>query len=104
VEVAVPVVRMMQVSVDEVVHVIAMGHGRVTASDAVHVRRIVPTAPVRRRAGRGIGVGDIEAMLLDHGPILMVQMPVVQIVDVPVVQDPGVPATRAVGVRMIGVM
>lgn len=103
-EVAVPVVRMMQVSVDEVVDVIAMRHGRVTASDTMHMRSIVPTAPVRRRAGGGIGVGDVEAVLLDHGPVLMVQMPFVQIVDVPVVQDRGVPATRAVGVRMIGVM
>jgi hypothetical protein len=95
---------MMQVSVNEVVDVIAVRHGLVTASDPMHVRGVMPTAPVRRRAGGGIGVGDVEAVLLDHGPVLMMQVAVVQIIDVTIVQDGGVPAAGAMRVRMIGVM
>jgi hypothetical protein len=95
---------MMQVPVDEVVNVIAVRHGRMTAPDPMYVRGIMATTPMRRRAARRMGVRHVEAVLLDDGPVLMMQVPVVQVIDVAVVQDGGVPAAGAMGVRMIGVM
>jgi hypothetical protein len=53
--VAVIAVRVMQVTVDQVVGVIAVGHGFMTATGSMHVAFIMGAATVLRCAAVGIG-------------------------------------------------
>lgn len=57
--IAVVTVRVVQVTVDQVVDVIAVRHGRVTAVGAMGVRAIVAGAGVVGCAGRRVGVVDL---------------------------------------------
>ena len=102
--VAVAVVRVMQVAVHEIVNVIAVRHGLVTAAGAVDVSRCVAAAAVVGGAGIGVGGADGDAVFIHMVVVRMVQMAVVQIVDVAVMPDGGVAATRAVPVRVVGVV
>ena len=52
--VAVVAVRMVQMPVHEIIHVVAVRHRLVPAARAVHVGSVVPVAVVCRRAGVGI--------------------------------------------------
>ena len=60
-----PVVRVVQVAVDEVVDVIAMRDCLVTAVGTVHVRGVVARAGVIRGAVGGAGAADVDRMLVD---------------------------------------
>ena len=100
--VAVVAVRVVQVPVHEVVHVVAVRHGLVPATRSVNVTRIMTAALVCRRALVGIGIAHLDSML-DHGPVVgdMMQVPVVQVVDMVAVPDTGVLAIRTVLVIMV---
>jgi hypothetical protein len=98
--VAVIAVRMMQVAVHQVVHVIAMRDGLVPATRSVLVALVVTAAVMARSASRGVGAADRQRMFLDRVAVLVVQMAVVQAIDVPFVDDPRVPAVGAVRVRV----
>ena len=89
---------------DEVVDVVAMGHGFVSAVGAVDVA-IVMAAAAMRGAGIGVGVGDGDGVLFDGAVFtLMVKVAVVQVVDVAVVLDGGVAAAFAVLVGVVVVL
>lgn len=91
-------------SIDEIVHVIAVWDRFVPAVRAVNVIRVVTAALVTRSATRWIGVTDFDGMFLDGTVVVhVVQMTIVQIVDVVAMLDSGVLAVRAVNVVMIGV-
>jgi len=100
--VAVVAVGVVQVSVDEVVDVIAVGHRLVAAAVLVDVRGIVSTAGVIRRAQFRIGSRDFQAVF-ENCAIggLMVQVPVVEVVGVPIVSDGRVAAVGAMLVIVI---
>jgi hypothetical protein len=101
--VAVVLVGVVQVARDEVVHVVAVRHGFVTATRRMFVVWLVPAAAVLRGAAvRVVGV-DGDGVLVDVALVRMVQVAVVQVVHVAVVQDRHVPAAGAVLVRMVGV-
>lgn len=101
--VAVAGVRMVQVAVDEVVHVVTVGHGVVAAARTMHVVAAVAGAGVLRRAGgRVVGVHR-EDVLVDVAVVRMVQVAVVQVVDVAVVLDGAMAAVRAVLMGVVGV-
>jgi hypothetical protein len=53
--IAVITVQMVQVSIDQVVNMVAMRHGLVPTSGTVHVPRVMPAAPVLRCAALWIG-------------------------------------------------
>jgi hypothetical protein len=97
--VAVVRVRVVQDAVDEVVGVIAVRHGLVTASRAVLMLRVV--AAGRARAVAGIAGADRDDVLVDMVLVGVVQVAVVQVVDVALVRDRGVPAVGAVDVGVI---
>ena len=85
--VAMAVVGVVQVSVHQVVYVVAMGDGFVTAPRPVDMVRIVPAAAVIRRACIWIGLRDGDRVLVHMAVVGMVQVSVMEVVDVPVMQD-----------------
>jgi hypothetical protein len=60
------VVRVMQMAVDKIIHMVAMRHCRVATIRSVHVICSVATAHMASRTAGGIGVGHVERMFLDH--------------------------------------
>lgn len=98
--VAVVAVRMVQVALDEVVHVVAVGQGFVAAAWAVLVVGGVGSAVVLRSAGDGILRADLDRMLVVVALVGVMEVAVVQIVDVTVVFDGGVSAAGAVDMLM----
>ena len=94
--VAVPLVRVMQVSVHEVVDVVSVRYRLVPTARTVHVGRVVAPARVIGGAGRGMGFVHLDPMLVEVAVVRMVEVPVVQIVHVVLVLDRRVPAALAV--------
>jgi len=99
--VAVAVVRVVQVTIDEVVDVIPVRHRFVPATGAVDVIGGMAGARVVGRAVGRVLVADREPVLVDVVVVDVVEVPVVQKVDVALVVDGGVPAAVAVGVRVV---
>jgi hypothetical protein len=91
----------MQVAIDEVIDVVPVRDGLVTATRTVVVRPVVRAARVRWRAGACVAATDADAVLLHPGAVGMMQVPVVQIVDVAFVHHRGMTAIRAVLMRMV---
>jgi hypothetical protein len=102
--VAVVAVRVVEVAVDEIVDMVAMRDAFVAAAGPVLVAGIVARAFVAGRAGGGIGLGDVNAVLVDMVAVRMMQMAVVQIVDVVAVLHSRVAAVRPVLMGMAGVL
>jgi hypothetical protein len=101
--VAVVTVNVVQVAIDEVIDVVAVGDRLVAAAGAVPVAFGVLATVVRRRAVRGVGGADREAVLLDTAGPMVVQVAVVQVIDVALVAHAGVTAAGAVLVLVVGV-
>lgn len=102
--VAVIAVRMVQVAVHDVVHVISVRNRGVSAARAMLVCFVVSAASVRRCASRWVLAANRKYVLLDGGSVLMVQVTIVQIIDVPFVPDACVPTSRTVHMRVALVM
>ena len=95
--VAMVAVLMMQTTVYQVIHMVAVWHGFVSAACAVAVF----AASVHRVAAIGIGIGYVQAMFIIMLGVGVVQMPVVQIIHVAFVFDGSVSAVCAVGVGVV---
>jgi hypothetical protein len=102
--VAVAVVRVMKVAIDDVVRVIAVRDSVVPTSGPVDVGIVVAPARMRRRAVGGVRAADGEAVLIDVIAMRMMEMSVVEIVLVPIVLDLFVTASGAVLVLVIVVL
>lgn len=89
----------MQVPGDEVVGVIAVGDHFMAATRPVLVRGVVRRATMRRGAGVGIRIRDLDHVLVDVALVSVMHMPVVQVIDVPGVRYLRMRTARAV--RMI---
>jgi hypothetical protein len=90
--VPVPVVLGVTVSVVDIVEVVAVPHGRVTAAGAVIVRMTAVRDVLARLA------------LVPVPRVLLVEVAVVRVVDVVAVRDLGMSAGRTVGVLVRGVL
>jgi len=102
--IAVTIMRMVQVTVNQVVDVIAMRYRLVPATRTVDMVGVVMPAGMIRRALNRVLIAHGDRVLLDRAVFaLVVQMTVVQVVDVAVVLDRDVAARRAVGVVVRGV-
>jgi hypothetical protein len=97
-------VGMVQMAAHQVVDVVAVWNGFMTAARPMHVTRIVPAAPVFRRAAIGIRRRYLNEMFVNVAVVRVMQVSVVQIVDVVAVLYCGMSAIGPVYVRMIGVM
>ena len=96
--VAVALVVVVEVALDEVVDVVAVRYGRVSAGWAVHVALLVARAGVARRASRRVRGIHRDRAFVDVITVHVMKVPVMQVVDVPVVLHCAVAATRSVQV------
>jgi hypothetical protein len=96
-------VRMVQMSFDAVVDMIAVRDRFMAAARAMHMPLGMAAAGVLRRAGVGVLAADIEMMFFDLASLRVMQVAIVQIVDVFVVLDRGVAAVRAVSMAVVAV-
>ncbi len=78
--------RVVQVAIDQIVHMVTVRHSRVTAARPMNVIRSVRGAGVFRRASVRIGRRDRKHVLIHVVAMRMVEMTIVEIVDVPVMQ------------------
>src|SRR6266576_2806778 len=101
--VAMSAVGMVQVTVDEIIRVVAVRHRLVAAAGAMFVSLVVAAAIVRRRAGGGIRLVHFEAMLFHLRAAHVVEMAVVQIIDMAIVTNARMPATGSMLVIVAGV-
>lgn len=97
--VAVALVGVMQATIDQVVHVVAVGHLVVAAAFAVDVGAAV----MRSVAAVGVELVDRQPVLVDVVAVGMVEVAVVEEVDVAVVDDLCVATAGAVDV-LVGVV
>ena len=99
--VAVFPVRMVQVPLDQIVGVIAVQHGLVSAIGSMNVAGFVCPALVVRRAAILVRRPVGQRVLVDMISMYVVQMTVVKIIGVAVVPNRGVAAIHAVSVGVI---
>ena len=92
---------MMQVTIDQIVHVVAVRDLVVATSWAVNVPLSVPGTAVRRRAGSWIRGADLEGALVDMPVVRMMQVTVVEVVDVVTMANGGVTAGWTVDMVVI---
>ena len=90
-------VGMVQVSVNQVVDVVAMRYSLVTAVRAVNMAGLMTAAVVACTPTR-VGIGDLDDVLVVVVLVGAVQMPVMQVADGVAVLDGGVAATGPMGV------
>jgi hypothetical protein len=104
--VAVIAVGVVEAAVDEVVDVVAVGHGLVPAPGAVDVLGVVDGGDARLDgvAPGGVARADGQDVLVDLAVGDVVEVPVVEVIDVAVVLDGGVPAAGAVLVGVVLVL
>jgi hypothetical protein len=101
--VAVAPVGVMEVTVDEVVDVVAVGDRGVAAALAVDVVGAVARAVVVGGAGRGVLCVGLDAALVDVALVAVVEVAAVDVVDVADVADRHVAAARPVDVVVVEV-
>ena len=94
--------RVVQMAVDDVIHVASMRHRRMIAFRPMNVIRGMTTAVVAGRASAGVDGVDVERVLFDgsSATVGVLEASVEHVVFVPPVTDGGVPAARAVGVKL----
>ncbi len=97
-------VRVVQVTVDQVVDVVSMRNGLMAASRSVLVPGLMPAALMLRRTPIGICRRHLDRVLIDVVAVHVMQVPVVQIIDMIAVAHRGVPASGTMLMRVIGVM
>jgi hypothetical protein len=101
VDVAVTLVRMVQLFADQIVDVVAVRNRLVAAAGAVHMSGVVPDAAETGAAFVGQQRIDRQPVLVDMVAVRAMQVAVVQVADVIVVHDRGMAAARAVMVGMV---
>lgn len=94
-------VGMMQVALDDIIHMVAMGNRLVAAPWAVVVPLVMAFAGVARGAGGRIFCGHLNFVLLHTLGGLVVQVAIVQVIDMVPVLHRGVAAGFAVLVAVI---
>ncbi|MEP7455840.1 hypothetical protein [Phyllobacterium sp. SB3] len=102
--VAVIPMRMMQVTIDKIINVIAMWHGLMATIRSVDVRGIMTGATVLRRAFRRVLLTDLDDVFIDMVAVRMVKMAVMQIINMVAVTYGSVTATGFVFVIVVMVM
>jgi hypothetical protein len=97
-------VRMVQVSVDQIISVITVWNRLMTTAGAMSMRRLMVAASVLRRAAIRIRGSDFDHVFIDMTVVHMMQVAVVEIIDVAVMSNRGMTAARPVHVWILGVI
>lgn len=92
--------RVMEMSVDEIVDVISVRNRFMAATGTMLMPGLVTGAEVIRRTSRRIGVTHLDHVLIDVIAVRLMQVAVVQVVDVIAVLDGDMAAAGAVNVGM----
>lgn len=98
--VAVVAVRMMEMSSNEVVNMVAMRNSGVTAIGTMHVIRGVFFRRETGCASVGIGSADFNDVFVHMFAVRMMQVAFVKIIHVTIMHDGNISAAGAVRVRM----
>lgn len=98
--VAMVAVRMMQPSVHDIVGMVAMRHGVMSAGRAMGVICAAGAA----RAMRGVGCADPDDMLVDMIGVHVVEVTIMEIVDMALMANRSMAAFWPVLVRMVGMV
>ena len=85
--IAVVAMDMVQVPVDQIVHMVAVGNRFMTTARPMHVIGVMASALVCRRASIRVGVRHRDDMLVDVVVVGMVQVAVMEVVNVPFMLD-----------------
>lgn len=101
--IAMPVVRVMEVPLDEVVDVIAVRHGIMAAAGTVDVVGRMSLAGVSGRTRRRIGGVHGDRALVDMVSMHRVEMTIMKVVDMVTMADRGVTAADTVDVVVVSV-
>jgi hypothetical protein len=102
--VAVIAMRMMQMTLDAKVDVVAMRHRVMAAAGPMHMGRLMAGAAMVGGAAVGIGPGHFDNMFVDMAFMRVVQVAVMQVVDMRAMPDRLMAATGAVLVGMLGML
>ena len=103
--VAVAIVLVVQVAIDQVIDMVAVRDRRVSASRSVHVVGRVGRAGMSAGAGGWVMSRDLQDMLFDH-PVegRVMQVSIVEVVDMSVMFDCRMPAIFSVDMVMVFVV
>lgn len=91
-------VRMVQASINQIIHVVAMRNRLVTASWPMLMRRIVSAGAVLRRTVVRIRGCDFDHVFVDTGLIHMLEVTVVEVIDVALMPNRDMATVRRVDV------
>jgi hypothetical protein len=100
--VAVTIVLVVEMTVDQVVYVVAMGDGFVPTARAMDMVRGMARARVAAGAGSRVGGGDLDHVLVIVTLMGVVEMAVVEVIHMAFMQHGGMAAAGAVLMGMIG--
>ena len=94
-------VRMMQVSLHQIIYMIPVRYGLVSTALAMNMAGLMPPADMACRTGCRICRRHLKRVFVKVTFMRMMQMPVMQVIHVALMQDRRVAAVRAVYVRMV---
>ena len=97
--IAVVSMRMVQAAPHQIIHMVPVRDGLMSALRTVNVLCIMPVCTVSTRVG--IGLTHFDDMLVHMISVDVMEMPVVQIIPMSLMLDRGVPAARAVLVGVV---
>ena len=95
--------RMVEMPVDEVIEMIPVRNGFVTAAGAMHMACVVPPASVVSRAASRVGFINVDPVLIDVVLVGMMQVAVVKVIHVITMLHSGVATIGPVLMAMLGV-
>ena len=94
-KITVVAMRMMQMAINQIIHMITMRNRLMPASRAVDMASLMPGTCVAGRALGGVCGADLQHMLIDMPAVDVMQMTIVQIIGMTGVVDGQMSATRA---------
>jgi hypothetical protein len=95
------IMRVMEVAIDKIVHMLAMRHGFMAAVRPMYMSLRMARALMFRRAAFRIGRSYVYHMLIEMVAVRVMQMPIMQVIDVPVVHDADMAAFGSMRMSMI---
>ena len=102
--IAMTIVRMMEMSIDQIINMVAMRNCLMSTVRPMHMLRRVSGAFMLRRAVLRIGRGYANHMFIDMAFMRIMQMAIVQIINMVFVHDTGVAALGPMRMIMIFVL
>jgi len=99
--VAMATMGVVKMASDQVIHMVSVRHGFVTAVGAVYMALRVTFTFMFRSTVLGIGLADVYDMLINMVAVRVMQMTIMKVADMVIVRDASVTAFRAVGMGMI---